>query len=167
MFKIVHGSVGRLALSRALGGGIREGSDLKTEGGRAVLYRLLESADVFLTNFLPSVLERLGLGVDELRTINPHLIYARGHGYGGRVPEVAGVGAHRSAHGVSHGGSHRQVHGVVDVRAAARRARAPARTHARPRRAGDARGHRVADDRRRPGLGGYAEVMLTRSLASR
>jgi crotonobetainyl-CoA:carnitine CoA-transferase CaiB-like acyl-CoA transferase len=33
---------------------------------------------------LPSVLERLGLGVDDLRAINPRLIYARGHGYGVR-----------------------------------------------------------------------------------
>ncbi len=33
VFKIIHGSIGRLALSRALGGNIREGSDLKTEKG--------------------------------------------------------------------------------------------------------------------------------------
>ncbi|HJP67338.1 MAG TPA: elongation factor G, partial [Sphingomicrobium sp.] len=33
VFKIIHGSIGRLALSRALGGNIREGSDLKTENG--------------------------------------------------------------------------------------------------------------------------------------
>jgi elongation factor G len=33
VFKVVHGSIGRLALSRALGGSIREGSDLKTEDG--------------------------------------------------------------------------------------------------------------------------------------
>jgi crotonobetainyl-CoA:carnitine CoA-transferase CaiB-like acyl-CoA transferase len=58
--------------------------DLKTDDGRAALLKLVESADVFLTNFLPSVLERLGLGVDELRALNPRLIYARGHGYGVR-----------------------------------------------------------------------------------
>ena len=58
--------------------------DLKTDDGRAVLMKLVESADVFLTNFLPSVLDRLGLGVEELRAVNPQLIYARGHGYGVR-----------------------------------------------------------------------------------
>jgi crotonobetainyl-CoA:carnitine CoA-transferase CaiB-like acyl-CoA transferase len=58
--------------------------DLKTDEGRAVLLKLVESADVFLTNFLPSVLDRLGLGVDALRSVNPRLIYARGHGYGVR-----------------------------------------------------------------------------------
>lgn len=62
--------------------------DLKTEGGRAAVLRLVAEADVFLTNYLPSVLERLGLGVDELRAINPRLIYARGHGYGARGPEA-------------------------------------------------------------------------------
>ena len=45
--------------------------DLKAADGRAALLRLLETADVFLTNFLPSVLERLGLGVDEMRALNP------------------------------------------------------------------------------------------------
>jgi crotonobetainyl-CoA:carnitine CoA-transferase CaiB-like acyl-CoA transferase len=58
--------------------------DLKAAEGRAVLLALVERADVFLTNFLPSVLDRLGLGVDELRALNPRLIYARGHGYGVR-----------------------------------------------------------------------------------
>jgi elongation factor G len=33
VFKVLHGSIGRLALARALGGNIREGSDMKTEGG--------------------------------------------------------------------------------------------------------------------------------------
>ncbi|HEX7094960.1 MAG TPA: CoA transferase, partial [Acidimicrobiales bacterium] len=56
----------------------------KSDEGRAILLKLVETADVFLTNFLPSVLDRLGLGVDELRAVNPRLIYARGHGYGVR-----------------------------------------------------------------------------------
>lgn len=62
--------------------------DLKTEAGRRVLLQLVRDADVFLTNFLPSVLERLGLGVDALRAVNPRLIYARGHGYGVRGPDA-------------------------------------------------------------------------------
>lgn len=62
--------------------------DLKTDEGRAVLLQLVAGADVFLTNFLPSVLDRLGLGVDALRAVNPRLIYARGHGYGARGPDA-------------------------------------------------------------------------------
>jgi crotonobetainyl-CoA:carnitine CoA-transferase CaiB-like acyl-CoA transferase len=38
--------------------------DLKTAAGREVMLRLLAGADVFLTNYLPSVLDRLGLGAD-------------------------------------------------------------------------------------------------------
>jgi crotonobetainyl-CoA:carnitine CoA-transferase CaiB-like acyl-CoA transferase len=52
------------------------------------LRRLIDGADVFLTNFLPSVLRRLALDADELRAANPRLVYARGHGYGVRGPEA-------------------------------------------------------------------------------
>jgi crotonobetainyl-CoA:carnitine CoA-transferase CaiB-like acyl-CoA transferase len=62
--------------------------DLKTGDGRKLLLELVEQSDVFLTNFLPSVLQRLGLGVDELRAVNPGLVYARGHGFGVRGPEA-------------------------------------------------------------------------------
>jgi len=62
--------------------------DLKRAEGRAVLMRLLEGADVFLTNLLPSALERLGLSSDALRERFPRLIYARGHGYGARGPDA-------------------------------------------------------------------------------
>src|SRR4051794_35664953 len=40
--------------------------DLRTEGGREILDRLLATADVFLTNFRPGALERLGLDADTL-----------------------------------------------------------------------------------------------------
>lgn len=58
--------------------------DLKTPEGRDVLLRLIEESDVFVTNYLPSVLDRLGLGVSDLQSLKPSLIYARGHGYGAR-----------------------------------------------------------------------------------
>jgi crotonobetainyl-CoA:carnitine CoA-transferase CaiB-like acyl-CoA transferase len=62
--------------------------DIRTDQGRALMYRLAERADVFLTNFRPEALGRLGYGVDDLRAHNPNLIYARGHGYGIRGPEA-------------------------------------------------------------------------------
>jgi crotonobetainyl-CoA:carnitine CoA-transferase CaiB-like acyl-CoA transferase len=62
--------------------------DVKTAPGRQVLLELIERSDVFLTNFVPSALDRLGLGVSELRALNPRLIYARGHGYGARGPDA-------------------------------------------------------------------------------
>ena len=64
------------------------GIDLKAEGGRELLLRLVEQCDVFMTSFRPAALERLGLGVDALRERNPGLIYARGHGLGVRGPEA-------------------------------------------------------------------------------
>jgi crotonobetainyl-CoA:carnitine CoA-transferase CaiB-like acyl-CoA transferase len=64
------------------------GLDVSSAAGRDVLLRLVESADVFLTNFLPSTLQRLQLGVDDLRARNPKIIYARGHGHGVRGPDA-------------------------------------------------------------------------------
>ena len=53
------------------------GIDLKKPEGRELIYRLAESADVFLTNFLPRTLASLELDVPQLRARNPKLIYAR------------------------------------------------------------------------------------------
>jgi crotonobetainyl-CoA:carnitine CoA-transferase CaiB-like acyl-CoA transferase len=64
------------------------GLDLKAPGGRELLLRLVESCDVFMTSFRSSALARLGLGVDDLRKVNPGLIYARGHGLGTRGAEA-------------------------------------------------------------------------------
>ena len=62
--------------------------DLTHERGREVLDRLLATADVFLTNFRPGALHRLGLDADELTEKYPALVYARGHGYGVRGPDA-------------------------------------------------------------------------------
>src|SRR5512139_2411408 len=45
--------------------------DLKKPEGREVVYRLVETADVFVQNFRKGVAERLGLGYEELRQRNP------------------------------------------------------------------------------------------------
>ena len=44
------------------------------------MYKLAARSDVFLTNFRPEALSRLGYGVEDLRAHNPTIIYARGHG---------------------------------------------------------------------------------------
>jgi len=62
--------------------------DIRTERGRELMYQLVERSDVFLTNFRPEALARLGYGVDDLRARNPGIIYARGHGFGMRGPEA-------------------------------------------------------------------------------
>jgi crotonobetainyl-CoA:carnitine CoA-transferase CaiB-like acyl-CoA transferase len=64
------------------------GLDVATPEGRDLLLRLVETADVFLTNFLPSTLRRLRLDVDDLRAANSKIVYARGHGHGVRGPDA-------------------------------------------------------------------------------
>ncbi len=49
--------------------------DLKTESGRKVLYRLVESADVVIENYGPGTMERLGCGWETLSEKNPRLVY--------------------------------------------------------------------------------------------
>jgi alpha-methylacyl-CoA racemase len=56
--------------------------DLKTDAGRDVVRRLVASADVLVEGWRPGVAERLGLGPDDLREVNPRLIYARTTGWG-------------------------------------------------------------------------------------
>jgi crotonobetainyl-CoA:carnitine CoA-transferase CaiB-like acyl-CoA transferase len=71
--------------------------DLRTDGGRTVLHELLAQADVLLTSLRPAALERLGLGVDEVRARYPELVYARGTGYGVRGPDADAPGYDASA----------------------------------------------------------------------
>ncbi|MBI3458105.1 MAG: CoA transferase [Candidatus Rokubacteria bacterium] len=56
--------------------------NLRTEGGKAVFRRLVETADVLLESFRPGVMDRLGLGWEALRAANPRLIYCAITGYG-------------------------------------------------------------------------------------
>jgi crotonobetainyl-CoA:carnitine CoA-transferase CaiB-like acyl-CoA transferase len=66
--------------------------DIRRQEGIAVLHRLLESADVFLTSLRPRALRRAGLDADELTRRYPALVYARGHGYGFRGPDADQAG---------------------------------------------------------------------------
>lgn len=61
--------------------------NLKSARGQELLKELVGKADVLLENFSPTTLERLGLGPEVLRAINPRLIYASGSGYGRSGPD--------------------------------------------------------------------------------
>lgn len=56
--------------------------NLKSESGRAILRRLLAKADVLVENFGPGVLDRLGLGWDDVHRDHPRLVYASIKGFG-------------------------------------------------------------------------------------
>jgi crotonobetainyl-CoA:carnitine CoA-transferase CaiB-like acyl-CoA transferase len=60
--------------------------ELKTDGGREVLKRLLADADIFIESFRPGVTKRLGFGYDEVRAINPRIIYLSVSGFGQSGP---------------------------------------------------------------------------------
>lgn len=62
--------------------------DLKNPDDLATLKRLIGKADVLIQNFRPGVVERLGLGYDEVRKINPRLVCAGITGYGDQGPWV-------------------------------------------------------------------------------
>ena len=63
--------------------------DLKNPDGVEIVLKLVADADVFIQNFRKGVAERLGLGYEDLRAINPNLVYASGSGYGPKGPDSA------------------------------------------------------------------------------
>ena len=60
--------------------------NLKMQEGKDTAYRLVETADVFVENFVPGNMVRLGLGYETLAKINPRLIYCSVSGYGQTGP---------------------------------------------------------------------------------
>ncbi len=63
-------------------------ADLRSEAGRLLALALAERADVLIEGFRPGVMERLGLGPEELLERNPRLVYGRVTGYGQDGPLV-------------------------------------------------------------------------------
>jgi crotonobetainyl-CoA:carnitine CoA-transferase CaiB-like acyl-CoA transferase len=62
--------------------------DLKHPQGKAVIERLLATADVLMENFRPGVMDRLGLGYQQVRRIRPDIVYASATGFGSSGPMV-------------------------------------------------------------------------------
>jgi crotonobetainyl-CoA:carnitine CoA-transferase CaiB-like acyl-CoA transferase len=62
--------------------------NLKTEEGHDLLLKLTAEADVFLTNFRPQARAKLNIDVDDIRAVNPDIIYVRGSALGQRGPEA-------------------------------------------------------------------------------
>lgn len=75
--------------------------DLKTEAGKKVLYRLLETADVVTENYSRGTMERLGLGYETLHEKNPRLIYCAISGFGRTGPYANRGGFDLIAQGMS------------------------------------------------------------------
>ncbi|MGH7321721.1 MAG: CaiB/BaiF CoA transferase family protein [Candidatus Rokuibacteriota bacterium] len=75
--------------------------DLKHSDGAALLQRLARTADVFVENYRPGVAKRLGVGPDELRPVNPRLIYCSISGFGATGPYASRGGYDLIAQGMS------------------------------------------------------------------
>ena len=56
--------------------------NMKTEEGKKILKELVKKADILIENFRPGVMDKLGLGYDVLKEINPQLIYGAVSGFG-------------------------------------------------------------------------------------
>ena len=56
--------------------------DLKSEPGKEIARRLIGASDVVMENFRPGSMERLGLGYEDCKRLNPRMIYASATGYG-------------------------------------------------------------------------------------
>jgi crotonobetainyl-CoA:carnitine CoA-transferase CaiB-like acyl-CoA transferase len=61
--------------------------DLARPEGQALLYRLVKDADVFLTSYLAPTRRKLKIDIDDIRAVNPDIIYARGSGHGPKGPD--------------------------------------------------------------------------------
>ena len=62
--------------------------DISTDDGILAVHRLLEKADVFLTNFREPALVKMGLGYDDIKTSYPSLVYASVNGFGPAGPDA-------------------------------------------------------------------------------
>ncbi len=63
------------------------GIDLANPAARPILEDLIRRSDVFLTNYLPGVRRKLGLTLEDVRAINPDIIYVTGSGFGSEGPD--------------------------------------------------------------------------------
>ena len=67
--------------------------DVHQPAGREIFFRLASTADVVVQNFRPGVVERLGIGYDDVRAVNDRIVYASLSGFGPTGP-YAGKGAY-------------------------------------------------------------------------
>ncbi len=75
--------------------------DLKDSGIKEIIYEMANKADVVIHNFRPGVMEKLGYGYDDFRTINPGIIYGSNSGFGPVGPYADRPGQDLLAQGLS------------------------------------------------------------------
>ena len=75
--------------------------DLKSQDGREVFLRLAKNADVIVENLRPGALRKLGLGYEDVRAVNPRIVYASASGWGqdGPLADLPGLDIMAQARG--------------------------------------------------------------------
>jgi len=93
------------------------GVDIGTPEGLELIYEIARTADVFLTNYLPSARARLKIDVEDIRKVNPNIIYARGSAYGDKGLERDAGGFDNTAFwtrtGIGHSMTPEELDGVL------------------------------------------------------
>ena len=79
-------TAGRMLFFKTTAGKESIGVNLKTPQGQEIVHRLLRRADVVMHNFRPGVAERLGIGYEQARQLNPGVVYHYGASYGDSGP---------------------------------------------------------------------------------
>ena len=87
--------------------------NLKTDRGKAIAHKLIKRADILIHNYRPGVPERLGIGYEDTRELNPDIVYLAANGYGTMGPGVLRPSAHPIP-GAGLGGVVYQVGGISD-----------------------------------------------------
>jgi CoA:oxalate CoA-transferase len=138
--------------------------DLKSAPGKEVFRRLVGASDVLIENFSPGTMDRLGLGYEELRLLNPRLVYVAISGFGQLKPYI-GPWSSRPANNATS----QAMSGLMDL---------SGDTDGPPAFIGQAVGDTIPglwaviatllalEDRRRTGLGQFIDVAMYDSLAS-
>ncbi len=93
------------------------GIDIATPEGLELIYEIAKTADIFLTNYLPPARARLKIDIDDIRKINPDIIYARGSAYGDKGAERDAGGFDNTAFwtrtGIAHAMTPAELDGVL------------------------------------------------------
>ena len=79
-------TAGRMLFYKTTAGKESIGVNLKTPEGQEIVHRLLRQADLVMHNFRPGVAERLGIGYEQARQLNPRVVYHYGASYGDSGP---------------------------------------------------------------------------------
>jgi crotonobetainyl-CoA:carnitine CoA-transferase CaiB-like acyl-CoA transferase len=77
--------------------------DLKSDEGKQIAKDIIVKADILLENFRPNVMDKLGLGYEEMKKLNPKLVYCSSSGYGSSGPYLKRPGQDLLAQSLSGG----------------------------------------------------------------